>query len=647
MPWVDAVPAVVVALTVLYWPIPVVLWAFRLPPLAATAIAPAIGVLVLVTSAVVADVVGAPWGWPWVLGVAAVLTGASTTARLLLGRRPDASPVPHGLWSVRVLGTYLAGIALAGVVLIPTILDALVGPDAFSQRYDNVFHLNATHLAAKGHASTFDFSPLTAPGFYPAAWHDWAAFVVQLSGASVLVAAQACTLVVVLVVWPLTVAWFVEVVCRPGVTGRLALGPLALSSVSFPLMLAAWGTIYPNLLGLALAPAAFAAGWDAIERRESPALGLRSALTVAVLTGAAVTLAHPNAVLSVGLLLLPVAAVALWPLVRHGDLGTIRGSRLATLAVGAFVVGFPIVWWLSGRSIAEGSTRVPFTTVELALAEAVTGTSLGRPVVAPLTIGLVLGLLAAAILPRLRPLIACFLLALAAYVAAAALQTSPGVLLLTAPYYTDPYRIAAMGTLVAVPLAVLGWDTLARVVGEHTPLRPHAIAAVGLAAGLAAALVTATAVSPGFSALHDEVRKSFVADAEALVLTPDERAIIERLPLTTEPDAILVVNPYQGGSLAFALADRRVTDYYMNTKPSPAGAYLAAHLREAASDPEVCAAVHETGARYALVLEPSEIPGPLGREFAHAGLTGLDLAPGFEVVDTQGATALYRITACG
>lgn len=642
MPWVDALPAVLVALAVLYWPTPVLLTALRFPPLAAVAVAPAFGVLVLVASAVVADVAGALWGWPWVLAVAAVLTAGLTSARLLLRRRRNAPPTPRGLPSARVLGTYLVGIVLAGLVLGPTFLDALVAPDAFSQLYDNVFHLNAAHLAAAGHASPFALEPVTANSFYPTGWHDWVGFVVQLSGAHVLVAAQACTLAIVFVVWPVTLAWLVETACRPGVAGRLVLGPMALSSVSFPLMLAAWGTLYPNLLGIALAPAALAAGWDALEKRDSPALGLGGALTVTVLAGAAVALAHPNATLSIGLLLLPIAAVALWPVVRHRDLRAIRGSRLATLAVCAFVLLFPVLWYVMGASIAESSSREPFTTPRLALVEVVTGTSLGRPVVPSLTIGLVLGLLAAAFRPRLRPLLVAFALASAAYVAAAALRTSPGVLLLTAPYYTDPYRIAAIGALVVVPLAVLGWDTLADVVCEHLSPRGRAV----LAAALAAVLVAVTVSSQGIAVLHHEVRKRFFADAESLVLTPDERAIIERLPQTTGPDAVLVVNPYQGGSLAYALVDRRVTHYYMNTQPSEAGRYLAEHLRDAATDPAVCAAVRETGAHYALVLEPFELAGTAEREPTHPGMVGLATASGFERIDAQGVTALYRITAC-
>ena len=199
-----------------------------------------------------------------------------------------------------------------------------------------------------------------------------------------------------------------------------------------------------------------------------------------------------------------------------------------------------------------------------------------------------------------------------------------------------------MGALVVVPLAVLGWDTVADIVGERLPARVHTL--VGVA--LAVVLVSVTASSQGLAVLHHEVRKRFFADADSLVLTPDERAIIERLPVTTEPDAVLVVNPYQGGSLAYALADRRVTHYYMNTTPSDAGRYLAEHLRDAATDPAVCAAVQQTGAHHALVLEPFELAGTSEREPTYPGMVGLATAPGFERIDAQGVTALYRITAC-
>lgn len=646
MSWVEAVPVVLVALVVLYWPVPLLLASLRLPPLAATAIAPAVGVLVLVVSAVVADRAGGLWAWPWVLGTAATLmVGLLVGRRLTRGRRASRSAsrsAPQGRGTARVLGLYLAGIVPAGLVMAPTVLGALVSPDSFSQRHDNIFHLNAAHLAASGHGSTLNLLPVTSNGFYPAAWHDWVGFVIQLSGADVRVATQAATLAVVFVVWPLSLAWLVETVLRPGLGGRLALGPLALSSVSFPLTLAGWGTLYPNLLGIALSPVLLAAGWDALGRRSEPALGLGSAITVGAITAGAVAIAHPNAALTIGLYLLPVALVALWPLLRRGDLRAVRGSRWWTLAVCGFVVAFPLVWYRLGAVIAAGSVREPFLSPDRAIGEIVAGTSIGRPPVASLAIGLVLGLLAVAFTRGLRSLLVSFALVSMAYFAAVALETHPVPMLLTAPYYSDSYRIAAVATVLVVPLAVLGWDTLARVVTER--VRPN----VGmLAAGaLAVLLLVATSMSTGMRVLHDEVHMRFVADETAWVLTPPERALIERLPQTTPDDALLVVNPSQGGSLAYAIADRRVTHYYMNTPVPPAAELLAQRLHDAATDPAVCAAVKETGAGYALVLEPYEIAGVFEQPTSHPGLVGLDTASGFEVVDSEGESTLYRITAC-
>lgn len=640
MSWADAVPVMLVAVAVLFWPAPLLLATLRFPPLASVAAAPAIGVLVLVSSAIIADVAGLSWGWPWVLATALVLMAGLAFARWVVRR--GAPPDERSLPSPRILLTYLAGITGAGLAFGPHLFDALVSPTAFSQRFDNVFHLNATHLASTGQASPFDLEPLTA-NFYPAVWHEWGAIVIQVTGADVRTATQACIVATVLVLWPLTMAWLVETIVQPGVTGRLILGPLALSSVSFPLALAAWGPLYPNLLGLALTPVLLAAGWDALGRRDQPTLGLGSALTVVALGGVAVALTHPNALLSAGLFLLPVAVAALWPLIRRRDRRSIRGSRPWAVAVAGFVVLLPLAWYVLGSRIAQASLRQPFTTLDRAFIDVVLGTSLTRPPVPSLTIGLVTGLLVAAFVPRLRALLVSFALASAIYMAAATMETSPGMLLVTAPYYTDPYRIAAAGTLVVIPLAVLGWDTAASILGERLPERARLV----LAVALAVALAIVAPRSDGLRSLHDEVRTDFTAGADARVLTADELTLIERLPQTTEPGATLVVNPYQGGSLAFALAGRSVTDYYMYTEPSPAARYLAGNLRHASTVPAVCAAVAETGARYVLVLEPDEIPAPPGTESFHQGLRGLDEAPGFERVDAEGAAALYRITACG
>ena len=160
----------VVAAAVLFWPAPFLLASLRLPPLASVALSPAVAVLVLTASAVVADAVGAAWGWPWVLGVAVLLVAALAAGRWWV-RRGKREPAP-GRPSPAIALTYLAGIVVAGAAATPALLHALVGPLAFSQRFDNVFHLNAIRLAAEGQASPLDLEPLTYSSFYPAAWHE-------------------------------------------------------------------------------------------------------------------------------------------------------------------------------------------------------------------------------------------------------------------------------------------------------------------------------------------------------------------------------------------------------------------------------------------------------------------------------------------
>ena len=98
MPWSSAVPAVLVALVALYWPAPALFAALRLPPLASAALAPHVAVLVLSVSAILADVAGGLWGWPWVLGVAVLLLGGVVGGRSLVrrGRLPAAEADSFG-----------------------------------------------------------------------------------------------------------------------------------------------------------------------------------------------------------------------------------------------------------------------------------------------------------------------------------------------------------------------------------------------------------------------------------------------------------------------------------------------------------------------------------------------------------------------
>src|SRR5690606_26089734 len=83
-------------------------------------------------------------------------------------------------------------------------------PSAISQTNDAVFHLNALrYILETGSASSLDVSSfIGGTGFYPAAWHALASLIVLVSGATIPVAANALTIVIAVLIWPLGLTWF-------------------------------------------------------------------------------------------------------------------------------------------------------------------------------------------------------------------------------------------------------------------------------------------------------------------------------------------------------------------------------------------------------------------------------------------------------
>ena len=79
---------------------------------------------------------------------------------------------------------------------------------------------------------------------------------------------------------------------RPTALARMALGPLALSFMSFPHMTLEGGGLYANLFGLALAPAAMAAMVQLAQVGERIQLGAWQALVVGLLALLGTASAH-------------------------------------------------------------------------------------------------------------------------------------------------------------------------------------------------------------------------------------------------------------------------------------------------------------------------------------------------------------------
>jgi hypothetical protein len=139
-------------------------------------------------------------------------------------------------------------------------------------------------------------------------------------------------------------------------------------------------------------------------------------------------------------------------------------------------------------------------------------------------------------------------------------------------------------------------------------------------------------------------RESRYLAADDAYLSPDERELLESLDDYVPAGARVIANPSTGSGFGYFLSGR---DVYPRTWAAPqteAWQTLAAGLRDAATDPEVCDALEVYGSpRYVLDFGAGERAA--GR-YVLPGMTDFAGKPGFELVDAVGDASLWLITAC-
>ena len=648
--WVEAVPAVAAALAWCMLPGLLVTYTAGVRGIAAWGTAPLVSVGTLAVAAVVGGLLAVPWS-PAVAVLPAVALALSVAAlrrlrRGLRHRRGTAPRPPEVLDGRAAVIAAVLGSATAATLGTLTVMLGFGSPGAVSQTYDAVFHYGAVaRILDTGQASSLVVGTLTNPDsaalFYPAAWHDLVSIVVLSVGGPIPVATSAVALVVSAAVWPLTCTALVRTVLGPS-WAAVGIAPVvAVGFVAFPWSLLSFGVLWPNLLGLSLLPAALAVVAALLGLGAPGSLtGARAGgLLPVVLVG--LGLAHPGTVFSLGLLAVPVLA---WWWGRR-LLASLRGRRyLSTAALAVLVpaaVAGVVVFLLTSPLFADvrAFDWPAFATPDVAWTEVALGSTNDRTPAWALSIAVLVGLIAALFAPQRRWLVPAHLASGALYVLSAS-EESEFAAVATGLWYNDSFRLAAMLPTTAVPLAVIGLGAVGLAVGRVVPRVgpgvPAAAAAVALVAGTGGLDVGAHAAF---------VEKAYPrATQQAQLLSPAERAFFADVGRRIDPGAVVAQNPWSGSSLLWALTDRRVLFPHLVGNWSRDQLLLARRLRDAATDPAVCAAAARQNVRYLLVGVPDFWPGD-----ARAGsYPGLDApGPGFVLVAADGrGNALYRLTAC-
>lgn len=661
--WYAAWPALLSAVGVLVVPGLVVAFVAGLRGIPALGLAPALSVTTIATSAVVASWVGVPFGAAVVASGTLVL-GAGVVAVLALARvvglrgaeaRPR-SQVPD------VAG--LMGAVIGGGCAAVAVARGIGRPEVFPQTFDAVFHLNAVWTALRtGDASSLTLGTVAAPeravGFYPAAWHDVTVLVEQLGGGGVVTSASAVSVVIAAVVWPLGCVLLLRQVVgpRPGVL--LAGGVLSAAFAATPHLLLSYGTLWPNALATVLLPGLLACAVTVLRvtpaapgrldvdlREADRSLGRFRAALAALVALPGVLLSHPNAVLSAVLLVTVVGLVAGWQWVARPGTGTARRAVVSLAAL--LLVATEL--WLVAESSLFARTRGTSWAARQSLAQAAGEWALSAPMRSPvpwLASALVLvGWVTTWRHRSLRWLGLAHAATGAAFVIVAG-SDGPISRALSGPWYDDPFRLAALLGVTAVPLAAVGLD---RLVGaavvllgqrrasflDHGPGRVVELAVV-------AAAVVLVLVSGGvYARANSRVVATWYSGHD--MVGPAEESLLERLPELVPAGSTIAGNPWNGSVLAAPLGDRKTLFPHLQGSWGPDRSLVAAHLSDAESNPAVCPAVRRLRLGYVLGGPVSFWKG----DRRQASYRGLDVsrASGFEPVAVGGRLTLYRVTAC-
>ena len=677
MSWFDVVPVALVTAAWLVGPGAALSYAIGLRGLSAWGMAPTLSMLIVPFTAVLADKLGLRWSPLVVLGATAVVVAPAVIASLLLRRvAPPRRTDPPRVLAAAALGL-LPPIAIGWYVLV----NGVGQPDQLSQTYDAIFHYSAlAHILDTGNASSMAMGTLgnvaTPTTFYPGGWHGLTTLVVLSTGVPIATAANVVAGVISMLVWPLSCMLLVRQLIGRSTAAMAVTGAVSVAFTAFPWGLLGFGVLWPNLLGLALAPAGVAMVLAATSLAREDVIGRRRAVALAPLVVVACAFAHPNTVFSLIVVsLFPIATSILRWAVRLRRAG--RTGRAVT-GVSAAALVFLGAWAFVARApmFAEVRSHVwpPFESPAQAVGEALLSAPNGKPALWALSLVAVIGGVVAWRLRTSRWLVAAFAGTAFLYVVTASLNR-PSTQFITGYWYNDSYRLAAMLPLTAVPLAVLGITRLAdhlgallaKVPAPAATVPPGMVVAGGagtegqapagrrslLRTPTVLSLVVLLALAPLTKFFYVGANTATVAGSYAIEDVPERSTLVDRteeeflpeLEAKLPEDALVANNPWDGSTVMLAEVGRRALFPHANIPWSAEQQYLAANLDDAGRDPEVCRAAERLGVRHLLMANRTFWPHD-ARNKDYPGLRVSPSDPGFELLAQKGTIKLYRLAAC-
>ncbi|WDF32398.1 hypothetical protein PTW37_11015 [Arthrobacter agilis] len=652
MSWWDIIPTIATAIALLTLPGLALSAALDVRGALAFGLAPVFSVAMAGVSAVLLSLLGIPWSLASFLLTAAVFLVLAVLVKRLVFRGAWAQ-VSFRVDSRTVLGAS-AGLVLGGVSSAYNLVRIFDHPGNIAQRYDNVYHLNAVRwVLEQGDASTLTLGRLLNPdaefALYPAAWHGLAALIAGAAGQPVPVAINALNLVIASVVWPIGVMLLARVVFGPRAVLIAIAGLFSAGFAAFPIGLLDFGPLYPNLLSYAILPAALALVVLILDvgPRDATHRGVIVLAFVAAL--AALVLAQPNGFTALLALAVPIGAFRWWRWMASATARKgLRGALLPLLAAGVAVGVFIAIW----QALLIGyNTWLPFTRYASAIGQALTSAPHNRSIPVVIAVCTVAGILLLARRGRHLWLLGVFTVAVALYAISAAEPRGTLRVVATGSWYQDPQRLASLLPLPTVLIAAFGaaciltwlWQGLLRL----SPTPPRGLQVV---AGVVVAVVGVLGGLESQRGAIDEMvltsREHHAWEGEGTILSLDELALLERLDDTVPEDAVIGVNPWNGGALAYAISGRSVTQYHMSSGPLPEDiGILAQEIDDATADSEACAVAREDNVEFVLDFgDYYLLDHPQAK--LYPAFDDITDASALELVDSEGEARLYRVSSC-
>lgn len=654
--WISLVPLIVTVCGLLILPGLLTTAASGLPLRTAAPLAPAASVAIIAGAGVVAPLVRVPWGVPLVAALTAILTLAAALARLIVSRvrarragsaDGAATRAPTSRPSRADVLTGLVLLGFSALIMTWLVARELNTPDAISQTFDAVFHLNAVEwILRTGNASSIKCH-LESPegGVYPMGWHTLVALTMKVAhSTSIPLATNATTIAVSALVWPGGCLALASRLFNGRRLAMIATALLCTATASFPLLVISFGVLYPNFLALALLPGMIASLLDLFPAHDEPSAPplLIPALVLAV---AGLGLAQPNAIVTFLIALIILMGAWIMRAVNGAKRGGPARQIRTRIIVCAITTLATVGVWIGVRPPQRSATWGPNNVMSAVIGEILTSTPQGLPIAWVVAVPAIVGAVAAWRRRRLRWLVIFHAVGCLLYLASKTMPMGDLRYYVVGTWYSDTNRLAALIPLGAIPLAALGTCVIAdRAAQRLTTLRLHEpgarrrIAYAVLVANLVLLGPASTATS---QALH-KLEAPYTMNAGSELLTPDELGLIRMLPGLVGEDDTVAVDPSTGAALAYSLAGTSTTIKHIFYHDTPDLEVVDKKLRLAGKDPQVCEAVNNLGIRYVLYF-----PGrTLHNRRPFSGFVNLPTAGGFELVAQYGRAALYRVTAC-